>query len=692
MSQEKILEALEGLGLEKLDAQVYIFLGKKGPQKGKEIIKALKMSRQHLYHILKTLQNRGLVTATLEHPARFSVMPFEKALDLFVKAKMEEAQRLQRGKAEILSHWNEISVAETSDQSPRFNVIEGRKHIYPRLKQMIEETKSQLSIISTVSGLVRAEQFGLTNVALKRASKTNTKFRFLTELSEENLQAMKFLLEKMSKAKLVFEGRSPELGLKLFSRMVIRDDVEIAFFINKETGNTPATETDDVCLWTDCKDLVRSFTAVFEDLWNNASDIQKKIIEIETGRSSPKTFVIKDADAASKKYTAIMCSARKSIFILTSSAGILELLKDRNQLVAWVEKGISVRIMGPIIGENLKVVQNIGKICEVKHVPSNYVGTTIIDGQHLFQFKTSKSGKEILKPFSLFEDTFYTDDSEYVEKTENILNELWEKAQPPSFIEVGEIIQRTLSPNSSPTPRPLDLYKGEFKKIVGFSYITEPKDGKITENEIVDKIAKATRFPARKPEKDIVQLYGTGGTAVIYPHKDLKLPNFMIQTMHSNKFSSFGEENSLSLYIQMNIGDNQSYLQVTFLTDNPKGFEFRKAMHKNRNTKEVAYLLKKDELSVRTNTDGLFAAWTVPIPLLEPKYVLPPSSVMFEGYGKIKPLLSELKGPMNRRLVYEFNCLEAFVTFLHPSLKYSGPASDGLFYKDVIVTSYPLSA
>jgi hypothetical protein len=557
---------------------------------------------------------------------------------------------------------------------------------------MIEETQSQLSIISTVSGLVRAEQFGIIDVALKHASKTNTKFRFLTELSEENLHAMKFLLGKMSKAKLVFEGRSPELGLKLFSRMIIRDDVEIAFFINKEMGNTPATEIDDVCLWTDCKDLVRSFTAVFEDLWNNASDIHKKIFEVETGRSSPKTFVIKDADAASKKYSTIMSLARKSIFILTSSVGILELLKDRNRLVAWVEKGISVRIMGPIIGENLKVVQNIGKICEVKHVPSNYVGTTIIDGKYLFQFKTSKNGKEILKPFSLFEDTFYTDDSEYVEKTENMLNDIWDKAQIPSLIGVREVIQRALSPNNSPTPGVLDQYKGEFKKIMGFSYKTEPQDGKITEKEIVDKLAKATRFPARNPKKDIVQLYGTGGTAVIYPHKDLKLPNFMIQTMHSNKFSSFGEENSLSLYIQVNIGDNQSYLQVAFLTDNPKGFEFRKAMHKQRNSEEVAYLLKKDELNIQTNSNGLFAAWTVPIPLLEQKYVLPPSSIIFEACGKIRPLLSELIGPMNRRLVYEFNCLESFVTFLHPSSKYSGPASDGLFYKEVIVTSYPLTA
>jgi sugar-specific transcriptional regulator TrmB len=399
VSQEKVLDALEGLGLEKLDAQVYIFLGKRGPQKGKEIIKALKMSRQHLYQILKTLQNRGLVTATLEHPARFSALPFEKALDLFIKAKMEEAQRLQLGKVEILSHWNEISVAETSDNSPRFTVIEGRKHIYSRLTQMIEETKSQLSIISTISGLVRVEQFGIIDTALKHAYKTNTKFRFLTELSEENLNAAKFLIKRTAKAKSIFEGRSPEFGLRLFSRMIIRDDAEIAFFINKETPTTSKIATDDVCLWTDCKDLVLSFTAVFEDLWNNSSDIQKKITEIETGKSSPKTFVIKDADVAFKKYLEITRSAKKSIFTITSSAGIIELGKDRNQLYDLSKKGVSVRIMGPIMGENLKVVQDLVKICEVKHVPPNYVGITIIDGRHLFQFKTPKSGMETLESF-----------------------------------------------------------------------------------------------------------------------------------------------------------------------------------------------------------------------------------------------------------------------------------------------------
>ena len=438
--------------------------------------------------------------------------------------------------------------------------------------------------------------------------------------------------------------------------------------------------------------LVRSFTAVFEDLWNNSSDIQKKIAEIETGKSTPKTFVIKDADVAFKKYREIMRSAKKSIYILLLQLGIVEFGKDRNQLDDLSKKGVSIRIMGPIMDENLKVVQDLVKICEVKHVPPNYVGMTIIDGRHLFQFKTPKSGMETLELLSFFENTFYTDDSEYVEKTENVLNDIWEKAHIPSFIGVREIIQQSQPPNNSPTPRVLDLYKGEFKKIVGLSYRMEPQDGKITEKEIIDKIARAVKIPARNPKKDTVRLYGTMGTAIIYPDKNLNLPNFMIQVLHNNKFSSFGEENALSIYIQMNIGDNQSYLQVAFVTGNAKGFNFRKAMYKNQNTKESSYLLKKDELNVQAYGNGLFAGWTVPIPLLGPKYVLPPSSIMFEGCGKVRSLVSEIKGPMNRRLVYEFNCLEAFVTFMHPSSKYSGPASDGLFEKDVIVTSYPLSA
>ena len=58
--------------LTRMDAQIYILLAKKGPLKAIEIGKALKMSKPQLYHSLKSLESRGVVSATLEHPAKFS--------------------------------------------------------------------------------------------------------------------------------------------------------------------------------------------------------------------------------------------------------------------------------------------------------------------------------------------------------------------------------------------------------------------------------------------------------------------------------------------------------------------------------------------------------------------------------------------------------------------------------------------
>jgi sugar-specific transcriptional regulator TrmB len=123
-----VLKTLLSLGLTEMDAKVYVFLAKKGLQKAIDITKSLKMNKEQLYRSLKKLQSKGIVTATLEHPARFSALPFEKVLDLFVKAKMEEAQEIKQNKDEILSFFQSIAVKET-DVSARFTVIEGRSVI-----------------------------------------------------------------------------------------------------------------------------------------------------------------------------------------------------------------------------------------------------------------------------------------------------------------------------------------------------------------------------------------------------------------------------------------------------------------------------------------------------------------------------------------------------------------------------------
>jgi sugar-specific transcriptional regulator TrmB len=108
LSLERILDTLMSFGLKRTDAQVYIYLAKKGPQKGRDLSNALKLPKQQLYLCLNCLKHKKLINSTPNLPALFSAVPFEEALDLLVKAKLEEAQRTQQNTDKALCDWHSM--------------------------------------------------------------------------------------------------------------------------------------------------------------------------------------------------------------------------------------------------------------------------------------------------------------------------------------------------------------------------------------------------------------------------------------------------------------------------------------------------------------------------------------------------------------------------------------------------------
>jgi sugar-specific transcriptional regulator TrmB len=103
-----VLRTLENFGLKRMDAEVYIYLAKKGPQKGTDIAEVLKIRKRQLYSILEALQDKGVVTVSPEHPTLFSALAFEKVLDLLVKANVEQAKAIEAAKEELLSSWRDM--------------------------------------------------------------------------------------------------------------------------------------------------------------------------------------------------------------------------------------------------------------------------------------------------------------------------------------------------------------------------------------------------------------------------------------------------------------------------------------------------------------------------------------------------------------------------------------------------------
>ena len=680
MSQEKAFKTLEDLGFTQLDARVYVLLAKKGPQKAGEIAKFLKLPKQTVYFIIKNLQKAGVVTSTVERPAKFSAVAFERVLDLFVKTKIEEAQNIQRNKNEILLDWQSITVEKNDETSPKFTVIEGRNIIYSKIQQMIQQTQEHLSTITTIPNLVRANCFGLFDPIFEK--KSTIKFRFLTELEEQDIGALKGLLKKNPKQKINLEIKTPDLSLKL-SRMVIRDDKEAIFFINANTD--PSTlEKDEVCLWTDCRELVQSFVSIFEDSWNNATNVETRIEEIENGKTSPKTIVIKNPETAYEKYAAFTRLAQRDILILTSSTGLVEYFKNRNQAKVWAQSGVSVRIMAPIVNENLEAAQQLMKFCEVKHIPIGYVGATIIDSKYLFQFKTPTSRRELNGSLSYFENSIFTDDSEFVKKTENVLNDLWKNASVPSIVPLKSIVTASAPKviGSSGKTR-----YSNYRKIIG--WIEETEQTNLTEKDVLDKILNAEKISIKDPLNEVSVGYFSSGMSVIHPPPYLNLPDMIVMARHVDKQSSFGAEDMLAIFLEIKTPSGHEYVRAATVGDNPVAVEFRKKLNAGTLAEQYCHLVGENEIQARLHGNTLFVGWTVPIPLYPPPLVLPPACIMFEGYGKLNTGVVKTQTSSGHVHVSEFNGFDAFVTFFHPASKYSGPGTDGFLRRDVIMTSYP---
>jgi hypothetical protein len=323
------------------------------------------------------------------------------------------------------------------------------------------------------------------------------------------------------------------------------------------------------------------------------------------------------------------------------------------------------------------------KYCEVRHVPPGYLGTTIIDGKQLFQFKSPQPEKP--ETIEQFENTFHTNDCEYVEKTKKMLNVIWKTAYVPSAVTLEAITKI----NESAVDTLSKLETEDLNRIVGLTINQEKSLGQITEKSLLNKIVNAQRIPVKDLSKDIVRLYGSAGQAVIHPPDNFDLPHLLFQFLHMNKKSSFGAEDAIIISSRLETPKGYSYLPAVFVTENPRSVDFWKKTFFGFPFEQI--LVKKDELLLQVQHNTLLAGWTVPIPLSPKPYILPPSCIMIEGYGNVKAIRFIAYNPSGTWVINELNRFEAFVTFMHPSSKYTGPGTDGYFGREYFSATYPPS-
>ncbi len=502
MSEKDVTKFLQILGLSKREIQVYMFLAKSGVQSTSFVAKRLKMERVQAYRTFKKLQEKGFIEATLERPTRFTIVAFEALVDNFINTKKSEVVNLNDQKQELLVAWQSISAPESEYPVAKFSIITGKKKIHAKMISMIEESKSQIIVLTTALGIIQEDIAGIFDAAVTPSQERNVTVQIITEIVPENLKTVDRIDQSIAEDKLNIKLRHVGMSSRFFPRFLIKDEEEAILYA--PFGNEASVlNLEDEGLWINDKMFISVLKAFFTQMWQSGIDASRRIDELKSGIPLGETLVIKSVEEAWSKVTKVLESAKKEIVIITSSQSINRLAED-DPIVKYLKKGLSTRIMASIDLDNLEPAQKLAKNYEVKHVPISYMTMMLVDDKHLFMFKMPSLSDNATESAFYFADTFYSSDPSQIERVSEMLNDIWKRG-----IDITEISSQagtklpTIEIASSETiAKTVDKM---LQNSVNSILITESNKpiGIINDRELLREIVNAQKDPVKTLAKDI---------------------------------------------------------------------------------------------------------------------------------------------------------------------------------------------
>lgn len=101
-----IPEVLKKMGLTPNESKVYLYLNQNGSKKAREIAVNQKIVRTEIYHLLVTLQNKGMVTAGNGRGKKFEAIGFETAFEMLINNALKKIEELHLMKGQLCEKWS----------------------------------------------------------------------------------------------------------------------------------------------------------------------------------------------------------------------------------------------------------------------------------------------------------------------------------------------------------------------------------------------------------------------------------------------------------------------------------------------------------------------------------------------------------------------------------------------------------
>jgi len=265
-SLEIIDSTLRKLGLSKNQIRVYLYLARSGVRKASEVSEAISLHRTETYRILRELAKVGLVSSAFEKPLKFVATPFDKSIDILIRAKRMKLELLERRKKDLVDVWFSLPKPEVvAEMKEVFQILEGEEQIDLKAEEILEKARKEIYVFVADSDLARFYHSGFID-RLEKASKRSIGVRLLTNNSPKSY----FFAEKLKLNDVKYASLDRE-GLPSF---LISDQEQLLFSI-KANGKPSGVEEEGKrvsALWTNYEAFIKALKALFLELWgSNAS-------------------------------------------------------------------------------------------------------------------------------------------------------------------------------------------------------------------------------------------------------------------------------------------------------------------------------------------------------------------------------------------------------------------------------------
>ncbi len=260
---DRIKNELSKFGLTQNQSKVFLYLEKYGSSTATQVSKALKVPRTETYHLLTNLQNKGIVSATFQHPIKFTALPLDKAIGALINAEKERVRNLESQEKGLVELWDALPSFKINKEEikvGRFQILQGVNQMTGKIKEMLINSKDTIQVLASEKDFMKFYHSG-----------------YLEWMADSRAE-VQLVSSSSDKTSYIFEGelidKVKRMPLKVKEDLcfIIKDDDQAILFMK----NTGEASQNVLAMWTDSYSMVYTLKLLFTYIWSNSKYLKVK--------------------------------------------------------------------------------------------------------------------------------------------------------------------------------------------------------------------------------------------------------------------------------------------------------------------------------------------------------------------------------------------------------------------------------